>query len=184
MQEASDRIRRREFLRMSGVGVAAAGLHSLLPGSLAEAQPAEPTGTRTAPAHPIVLRSSQLEVTLDGADALPYEYRWIATGARLHGEGFGQKMTATVCQRDSWRFFEATVEQPQVPHSNHASEAHFRFTIRHGTGDSAPACASFTLQYALAGATLKITLDDSAEQIGHELLEVAMPRLVTAREED
>ena len=86
MQEALDRIRRREFLRLSGVGAAAVGLHSLLPGSLAGAQPAEQTGTRTAPAHSIVLRSSQLEVTLDLGDGLPYDYRWIATGARLRGE--------------------------------------------------------------------------------------------------
>src|SRR5580698_6675542 len=174
MQEALDRIRRREFLRMSGVGVAAAGLHSLLPGSLAEAQPGEQTGTRTAPTHPVVLRSSEFEVTLDAADGQPYDYRWIATGARLRGEDFGQKMTATVCQRDSWRFFNATLEQPQMPHSNHSLEARFHFTIRDGAGDSAPACASFTLHYTLAGATLKITLEDIAEQNGYELLEVAM----------
>jgi hypothetical protein len=134
-----------------------------------------------------VLRSSELEVTLDGDDGLPYEYRWTATGAKLRGEDFGMKMTATVCQRDSWRFFNATAERPQMPPGNHAANgmvAHFNFTIRDGVGDNAATCASFTLHYALAGATLKITLDDIAEQNGYELLEVAMPRLVTVREED
>jgi hypothetical protein len=184
MQEALDRIRRREFLRLSGVGVAVAGLHSLLPGPLAQAQPGEPTGARTAPTHPMLLSSKQLEITLDVDDGLPYEYRWIATGAKLRGEDFGMKMTATVCQRDAWRFFTATVERPQSSQGNHASEAHFHFTIRDGAGDAAPACASFTLRYELAGATLKIALDDIAERNGYELLEVAMPRLVTVREED
>jgi hypothetical protein len=185
MQEIQDRIRRREFLRLSGTGIAAASLHALLPGPLTMAQPGDQaTGTRTAPTHPLVLRSHQLEVTLDADDGLPFEYRWTATGAKLRGEDYGIKMTATICQRDSWRFFTATVERPQLPRGEHASVARFPFTVRDGSGDSAPACASFTLHYELTDATLRISLDDIDEQNGYELLDVAMPRLVTVREED
>ncbi len=184
MQDEMDRIRRRDFLRLSGAGIAAASLHTLLPSPLAQAQPGEPAGTRTAPAHPVSLLSKQLEVTLDGDDGLPYEYHWVATGAKLRGEDFGLKMTATICQRDSWRFFTATAERPQSSQGKPASVARFHFTVRDGSGDSATACASFTLHYELTGATLQITLDDIEETNGYELLEVAMPRLATVREED
>lgn len=194
MQDEMDTMRRRDFLRLSATTAAVVGAETFLPGRLGKAQTEAPDGTRRAPERPIVLRSKELEVTLDGDDGLPYEYRWLATGARLRGEDFGMKMTATVCQRDSWRFFTATVEQPQSfnttverPQSsqgNHASVARFHFTVRDGSGDSATACASFTLHYELAGATLRITLDDIAEMNGYELIDVAMPRLATVREED
>lgn len=191
MQEELDRIRRRDFLRLSGVGAAAAGLHALLPGPLAQAQTAEASGTRTAPLHPVLLLSKELEVTLEGDDGLPFQYRWAATGATLRGEDFGLRMTATVCQPGAWRFFTVTVDRPQSftttverPQGNRASVARFHFTLRDGSGDSAPACASFTLHYELSGATLKITLDDIKETNGYELLDVAMPRLATVREED
>ena len=114
MQDESNEMRRRDFLRLGGASVAAAGLQTLLPDHMAEAQTAEPAGTRSAPIHPVVLKSDQLEVTLDAEDGLPYEYRWKATGAALRGEDFGLKMTATVCQRPAWRFFTATVEGPQL----------------------------------------------------------------------
>jgi hypothetical protein len=99
MQEELDRIRRRDFLRMGGSSVAAAGLSALLPRTQAEAHAEEPTGTRPAPAHPLVLRSGELEVTLDADDGLPYEYRLRSNGARLRGEDCGLKMTASLCQR-------------------------------------------------------------------------------------
>ena len=109
MQDESEYIRRRDFLRLGAAGVAAAGLDALLPACAAgQESPAEPTGTRAAPAHPIVLRSDLLEVTLDGDDGLPYQYRYKPSGATLRGEDYGQKITATVCNIDSWDFFEVT----------------------------------------------------------------------------
>ena len=50
--------------------------------------------------------------------------------------------------------------------------------------DEATPCASFTLHYELRGASLLISLDDIAEHDVYELIDVAMPRLVTVREED
>jgi Endo-alpha-N-acetylgalactosaminidase len=186
MQEASNRIRRRDFLRLSGAGVAAAGLHALLPDSLAEGQSTEPMGTRTAPAHQLVLRSKRLEATFDADDGLPYEYHWIASGARLRGEDFGGKMTATVCEKAAWRFFAAPLNAVpvKVDRSGTGDAIGFSFTVNDGSRK----CASFRIVYDLRpggdAESIFITMDEVSESDGYELIEVAMPRLVTVREEE
>ncbi|HVU45853.1 MAG TPA: endo-alpha-N-acetylgalactosaminidase family protein [Terracidiphilus sp.] len=182
MQDELDRIRRRDFLRMGGASVAAAGLSTLLPAEQAQTQPQEPGGTRNTPARPIVLRSEQLEVTLDADDALPYEYHWRATGARLRGEDYGMKITVNACQRSAWRFFQATLEKPQVK----ATEAHgahnavFHLVARDGQQQ----CFSADLRYELRGTSLFITLENVYEDNGYELIDIAMPHLATVREQD
>ncbi|MFZ0340669.1 MAG: endo-alpha-N-acetylgalactosaminidase family protein [Terracidiphilus sp.] len=185
MQDELNEMRRRDFLRLSGAGVAAASLHTLLPGSLAEAQSAETTGTRTAPTHPKILRSKQLEVTLDADDGLPYEYRWIATGAKLRGEDFGLKLTSTVCERATWRFFSVPLDVV-LSHGMYLAEGAKAsaaiFLCKSKDGDKE--CASFQIQYELCEASLTITMLDVKENEGYELLDVAMPRLVTVREDD
>lgn len=181
MQDQSETMRRRDFLRLSGTGAALAGLHSLRAAALLPAQtPEAPLGIRTAPAHPVILRSAQLEVILDGDDALPYEYRWLPTGARLRGEDSGQKMTANLCQRGPWRFFTASVEAPTLRANAKSPTAQFQITLK----DGATPCASFTLRYQLTGPTLQIALDNIVEHNGYELLDVGMPRLVAVHEED
>jgi hypothetical protein len=182
LQDELDRMRRRDFLRLGAASMAATGLNAFVPAQLADAQPGEPVGTRSAPAHPVLLRSQKLEVTLDGEDGLPYEYRWTATGARLHGEDYGQKMTALVCERASWRFFTATLNVAYIPtrSSGPGSEAWFDCTARDGDKD----CATFRVKYKLADTSLFITLEDVIEKNGYELIDVAMPHLVTVREED
>jgi len=185
MQDELDWMRRRDFLRLSATTAAVAGLDAFLPQKHAGAQSQDqPAGTRNAPLHPHVLRSSQLEVTLDGDDGLPYEYRWTATGAKLRGEDFGLKMTATICKKKAWRFFTATVDGAETPSGFHASSARFRFTLRDPAAQGANAWASFTLHYELSDASLRIRLDEIKEADGYELIDVAMPRLVTVREED
>lgn len=186
MQEELDRIRRRDFLRLSAVSAAAAGLESLLPRELIAAQTEEPSaGERTAPARPIVLRSDQLEVTFDGDDGLPYQYLWRASGARLRGEDFGQRITATVCDRAAWRFFAAPLEIQVnrgigAPKGPPAGAAIFHCTAKDGD----KACASFQIQYELRDASLLISMPDVKELNGYELIEVGMPRLVSVREQD
>lgn len=184
MQDESGQVRRRDFLRISGTGVAvaAAGLHPLFHGTFAEAQSAEPSGTRTAPAHPLVLHSSQMKVTLDADDGLPYEYRWMANGATLRGEDFGLKMTATFCERAAWRFFTVTLDAHSIPtrHSSSGQAALFSFT----PNDGAKECGSFRIRYDLLASTLVITMEEINEADGYELIDVAMPRLVTLREQD
>jgi hypothetical protein len=185
MRDELNEMRRRDFLRLSGAGIAAAGLRTLLPGPIAKAQPAEPAGTRTVPAHPKILRSKQLEVTLDADDALPYEYRWIATGAKLRGEDFGLKMTATVCERATWRFFAAPLDVA-LSHGMYMAEGAKAtaaiFDCEAKDGDKK--CATFQIQYELREASLTVTMLDVKEAEGYELIDVAMPRLATVREED
>ena len=180
MQDEMNGMRRRDFLRLSGASVAAAGLRTLLPSEMMQAQTEDPAGSRSAPVHPLVLYSDELKITLDTDDGLPYEYQWRATGARLRGEDFGLKMAATICQRTAWRFFTAAVEHPNMVVANSPSAAALTFTIM---DESAP-CASFILNYRLNGASLMISLDEIAEHDVYEFIDVAMPRLVTVREED
>ena len=181
MQDDQDLVRRRDFLRLGGSAIAATGLNALLPAQ-PQSQSQEQITSRPAPAHRLVLRSEQIEVTFDSADALPYEYRLRATGARLRGEDLGQKIKATVCQRSPWRFFDVDLSAtPEpLPKSAHAPTAAFAFTVKDGAAD----CASFRIVYELHGASLDIRLDNITEQNGYEFISAAMPRLVTVREED
>ncbi|HUA97122.1 MAG TPA: endo-alpha-N-acetylgalactosaminidase family protein [Terracidiphilus sp.] len=180
MQEESNQIRRRDFLRLGAAGAAAAGLQTLLPACTAAAQAEEPTGTRSASAHPLVLRSTELEVTLDADNGLPYEYLWRPTGARIRGEDFGRKITATVCQNNPSRFFQTQLTAEPGAKAVAGSSATFHFTAK----DGATPCARFQLHYKLTGPTLFITMDNIAEERGYDLIDAAMPRLATVREED
>ena len=182
MQDESGYMGRRDFLRLGGVGVVAAGLSAVLPAGLRHARAEEAQGSRTAPTHPLVLRSQELEVTLDAGDGLPFAYEWRASGARMRGEDFGMKMTATICRHNPWQFFETEVAP--LPLKNTAAEpsgtASFQFTAKDGGRD----CASFRIRYVLRGATMFITMDSMTETSGYELIDVGMPRLATVREED
>lgn len=185
MQDEMDRMRRRDFLRLSATSVAVAGVDSLLSGKQITAQPEEPSGSRKAPAHPVVLRSARLEVTLDADDGLPYEYRWKATSATLRGEDYGQKIMATVCERTSWRFITGPLDLVlsrgvYLPEGAPATAAIFNCTAK----DADKPCASFQIHYELDGAALLVSMLGVKELNGHELLDVGMPRLVTVREED
>lgn len=176
-------MKRRDFLRLTAGGAAAAGLDALLPAhAAAQQQPAEPTGTRAAPDHPIELHSDLVEVTLDGDDGLPFQYRYKPTGATLRGEDYGQKITATICNIDSWDFFEVTpaVAPAGMPAAAAAHEADFNFTVKEGP----EVYATFRIRYQLRGASLFITVDTIGERPGFQLLDAAMPHLATVREED
>jgi hypothetical protein len=180
MQDDQDQIRRRDFLRLGGSVVAVTGLNALLAPARAQ-QADQPLTSRSAPAHPLVLRSADLEVTFDADDGLPYEYRWRATGARLRGEDFGQKIKVTICRRNPWHFFDVDLTASASRHQKlPAGTAAFNFTVK----DGATECASFRLRYELRGAALIITLDNITEANEYEFISAAMPRLVTVREED
>jgi hypothetical protein len=101
MQDEPEQIGRRSLLKL-GAGLAAGGANVLWPGlnsGWAQAAASIPLTDRAKPAHPVVLCSSQLEVVLDPNDGLPWEYKLIAANARMRGEDFGRKITATICQR-------------------------------------------------------------------------------------
>ena len=158
---------RRRFLKLGGGGAVA----------LASGAWRRDAGW-TAPAAPVVLRSSRLTLTLDRERGLPIEYRLAATGRRFRGEDTGERMTATICDRAAWQFTAVPIDATAVDAT--ASRADFRVSARHGGRDA----ASFVVRYEVAGATVTVTLREVQERAGFELIDVAMPRLVSLREED
>jgi hypothetical protein len=177
MQSDAERFSRRHFLQWVAAGTAAAGAPRLLPGAEAQEQSAA-TGERKKPEHPIVLSSPQLEVTLDAASGLPWQYKLSANGARLWGETSGAPIKVTLCRTEPWSFQTASLA-PESHHGTHTS-ASFRFAPQFG----GTAAAQFTLRYRLTGPTLFVELDGIGEHAPFQLIEVALPALVTVRESD
>jgi hypothetical protein len=133
---------------------------------------------RVAPAHPVVLKSPQLEVILDGEQGLPYEYRLIANKALIHGEDSGREITATVFRSEPHSFEKAAIRPRSVKATG--TRADFLFDAQQ-KGQTA---ASFTLRYDLKDATVYVSLEGVEEKPGFQLIDVATPDLATVREED
>lgn len=169
---------RRDFLQWTGAGVTAAAAMSSMAWWRPEAGAAAGPG-RTTPAHPVVLRSQQLDVTLDGEDGLPVSYR-LAGGATMAGEDAGRPMTATVCRLQPRSYATVTLRAAGVRRA--ADHVDFRFHAAADVNDNKSA-ASFVVRYRIDGATLFVSLEEIHEQRGFELIEVAMPQLVTVHEE-
>src|SRR5438067_11771161 len=90
---------------------------------------------RHAPAHPVVLRSAQLELTLDGDAGLPYEYHLLANNAIIRGEMAGRDITATVFRANPREFSNLNLKPREVKAAK--TRADFAFT---------GAAADFTLR--------------------------------------
>jgi hypothetical protein len=140
--------------------------------------PAAASPSRPAPAQPVVLKSSELQVTLDRMQALPYEYRLLAGQAVIHGEDSGRDITATVFRKEPYQFAKISV-RPRTAQSTSRS-ADFLFTAQLEGQDA----ASFTLRYELEGPTLFVSLENVSEKPGFQLIDVSTPDLATIREED
>src|SRR5512133_481447 len=137
-----------------------------------------PSTRRAAPRKPVVLRSSDLEVVLDSSDGLPYEYRLLGTRARMLGETQNSPITATICSRATWTFSPVPLRSPSIATTEARADFRFRAVVDHKS------VSDFTIRYDLKGSTLVITMRDVGEQPGFELIEVAMPALVTVTDED
>ncbi len=174
MKNVARRVPRRDFLKAGGAGLAALAARPLWPDPLGSAELPE----RPEPRNAVVLRSSQMELILDGEDGLPYEYRLLALDARMRGEDFGGKVEATLSRREPWATITATLAAYSVVQTR--THADFRFEV---AVEGKPA-GGFVLRYKLDGATVYVTLEDIEEREGFELIQVALPRLVTVREED
>ena len=178
MEQDSDMYRRsllrRTFLKLGGASLAAMASRSV--GSLWAEAAGVPT--RARPENPVVLKSADLEISFDRKDGLPYEYQLLREKTRFLGEDQGMPVKATLCERRPWKFPVVPVVAASVKAAK--DQADFYFNAMH---ESKPA-ASFTVRYHLAAATLYVTLEDAREQEGFELIEVALPHLVTLREED
>ncbi len=90
MINKTNRIYRRDFLKVGGAGLAALASAPLWADL--------PADTRSKPVDPVVLRSSSLEVILDRMDGLPYEYRLLTADVRMRGEDFGGKIGVALCR--------------------------------------------------------------------------------------
>jgi len=180
MQTDEEIFNRRRFLQWGVSGAAAVGAQLLLPAASGQEKPNVPAaGVNSAPPkHPIVLRSSELEVVLDPDRGLPYEYRLLKNNSQLRGEDSGSPVTVTLCRRDPWAF--DTLNITPEGHQVSKSSVDFRFGAVYA---GAPA-ARFTVRYSLNGATLVLTLENIEETPGFELIEVGMPRLASVRESD
>lgn len=176
MQSDPERFSRRHFLQWSAAGAAAAGAGWLAPSDEAQEQPTD--GERHAPEHPLVLSSPELEVTLDAASGLPWKYRLPSNHATLSGETFGTPVAVTVCRTEPWSFQTA----PLTPEDHHATDASVSFRFAPHFGGSA--AAHFTLHYRIDGPTLFVEMDAIEEKAPFQLIDVALPGLVTVREPD
>jgi hypothetical protein len=177
MQSESQYFSRRHFLQWTSAGLAAAGADSLLLTAMCQ-QVENSSGERSAPAHPVTLSNAALEVTIDSDSGLPYSYHLLGNGAHLRGEDFGEPVRAMLCRKEPWSFQIV----PLATESHHATKSSASFNFHASFGGTR--AARFTLQYALEGATLRVNMTDIEEDAPFELIEVALPHLVTIREAD
>ena len=134
------------------------------------------TGRRKRPADPIVLQSGSLTVTLDAADGLPFRYDF--QGHSIWGEDSGSRASAILCRLQPRQYENIPLKVAVVT----SSQVSLRSTFEVRSGQHLG--ARFTLRYAIDGASLIVTMEDVVEQPGFELIEVALPNLVTVRESD
>jgi len=177
MQEEIGHLNRRHFLKLSGAavaGVAGANVYS-------QAQDAETSGPlsgRRAPENPIVLRSTEMEVVLDRHDGLPYEYRLLRGNRRMLGEDLGKPIAVTFYDKSSSSIKTASASVQKYSELKDHSDLLFQVT------DGSNTAITFVLAYLLDAATVRVVLYAVRESAGYELIEVALPRLATVREED
>ena len=174
MREKENGMERRDFLQRTGaglMGVAVAPWWSHLPGTAG-------AEGRRAPVNAVVLRTAELEVTLDREDGLPAGYRVLAGGGTVRGEETGRAIAVTVCRKEPRSFVVVSVKPGRVERTGEHADFAFDVNV-----NSEPA-ASFVLRYRVEHAILFVTLEQMQEHPGFELIEVALPQLATVREED
>ena len=176
MRNEFQSLNRRGFLLFAGT--AAGALPTLFRSRLFAQNDEAPHTDRPNPQNPVILRSAQLELTLDREDGLPFSYRLIGNGAVLRGEELGKQLGAIVCRKSPWQFSLLPLKATRATATQ--SSAAFVFqTFAGGTRTT-----SFTLRYKLRDATVIITLEDITEAEGYELISVEIPRLVTVHESE
>ncbi len=137
-----------------------------------------PLADRAAPKNPVVLQSSDVQLILDRGDGVPFEYRLTRLGTKMRGEDLGEKLAAVVCRKEPRGYRASPLTATGAAATG--TQADFRFQADY---EGAPA-ASFTLRYVVEGPTIRISMEEIEEREGYELIEAALPRLVTVREED
>lgn len=96
----------------------------------------------------------------------------------MRGQDLGQQLTVTLHRKQPRAFITLPLAASSAKAD--ASKADFRFEAMY---EEVPA-ASFTIRYAVEGPTVYVSMEDVREKPGYELIEAAIRRLVTIREED
>ncbi|MGA3187110.1 MAG: endo-alpha-N-acetylgalactosaminidase family protein [Bryobacteraceae bacterium] len=128
------------------------------------------------PTQPVVLKSSQLEVTFDPLKGLPVEYKLSSNKATLRGSA--GEVAVAIFRANPRRYTNFAV-RPEVIRSS-KTRADFQFTVR----EKGVPMASFLLRYELEGAEVLVSLEAVLEEQGFELIDVGLPELASVREED
>jgi hypothetical protein len=140
---------------------------------------ADPTGDeriRRAPNRPLVLQTADLSVTFDQKDGLPYKYQ--LADEHIWGEDTGQPVSLILCCLHPRSYLTLSIAPSSTSKTQRAVD--FAFDATH---DGRPA-ASFHLKYVIDGLAMIVTMENVIEHPGFELIEVGLPNLATAREED
>jgi hypothetical protein len=174
MDPENNPIARRNFLKIGGGGFATLASRRLWnPWSAGQTLP-----QRTQPVTPLVLRTSSLQLTLDSKDALPFQYELLPAHQIFRGEDFGRQIEATICNRNGWKFATIPVVVSSFKTSSNQADFAIQVMVEKKTA------AHFSLRYALDRSAVLVSLENVFEERGFELIEVALPRLVTLREKD
>lgn len=115
---------------------------------------------------------------LDREDGLPFVYRLPRLGTEMRGEDLGQKLTVTLHRKQPWAFITLPLAASSARAYKSRADFHFKAMC-----EGVPA-ASFTVRYAVEGSTVYVSMENAREKPGYELIEAAIPQLVTVREED
>lgn len=174
MQDNSELLDRRSFLKLGAAGITLAAGTGLMPHAIAEE-----IGTRIAPVRPLTLRSASLEIILDSVDGLPFQFRLLKSNVRFAGDGLGNPLKVTLHRHEPWGF--ATVSAKPTANKVSPHSIDFHFTAMYASNAAA---ADFTLRYAIEDKTVRVTLEDVQEHEGFELISLSMPSLVTIQENE
>ncbi len=167
---------RRELIAGAG-SMAAAAIPTRSPEvGGAEAQTVRSAQKRRPPSSPLVLRTAELEVVFDPHHALPYSYRY--KNKQLTGESEGGTPRAIICQLQPRAYRTVPI---QVLDAQQSSDG-ISFAVR--VNFAGRKAASFQLRYALESSSLVLTMESVEEQAGFELIEMALPQLVSVDEAD
>ena len=148
------------------------------PASKGDASPLQPDQERirSTPSLPLVLQSTEMSVTFDQKDGLPYKYQ--IAKEHIWGEDAGQPISAILCRLHPRSYLDLPITPSSVSKTEHMAD--FGFDLTH---DGRPA-AGFHLRYAIDGLTMVVTMENVVEHPEFELIEVGLPNLATVREED
>lgn len=124
----------------------------------------------------IVLKSSDMVVTLDAATGLPYMYNY--KGSTVWGEDSTHKINIIICNLLPREYKTVTV----LPLLADKSYRHAEFLFE--TSFNGHAAVSFHLKYVLDTNALIITMEKVIEHEGFQLIEADLSHLATIREED